>query len=124
MIGRKGSGALKVECIFCKISEGKLPADFVFKDGDVFAIRDAHPIAPTHILVIPRKHVPTLADLGAGDQAIVSRIMATAVEVAKKVSLSERGYRLVWNCRADGGQTVDHIHLHLLGGRQMKWPPG
>jgi histidine triad (HIT) family protein len=124
MIGRKGSGALKVECIFCKISEGKLPADFVFKDGDVFAIRDAHPIAPTHILVIPRKHVPTLADLGADDQAIVSRIMATAVEVAKKVYLSERGYRLVWNCRADGGQTVDHIHLHLLGGRQMKWPPG
>jgi histidine triad (HIT) family protein len=114
-----------VDCIFCKISEGKLPADFVFKDGDVFAIRDAHPVAPTHILVIPRKHVATLDDLNAaGDGGLISRIVSTAVDVARKVSLSESGYRLVWNCRADGGQTVDHVHLHLLGGRQMKWPPG
>ncbi len=114
-----------MECIFCRISEGKLPADFVYKDGDVFAIRDAHPVAPTHILIIPRKHVPSLADLkSSDDRALISTLVSTAVEVAGKVSLAERGYRLVWNCRAEGGQTVDHIHLHLLGGRQMKWPPG
>lgn len=93
-------------------------------DGDVFAIKDRHPAAPTHILVIPRKHVASLSDLNAAEDApLISRMVSAAVEVAKKVSL-ERGYRLVWNCRAEGGQTVDHIHLHLLGGRQMKWPPG
>ncbi len=114
-----------MDCIFCNISEGKLPADFVLKDGDVFAIRDAHPVAPVHILVIPKRHVPNLSELGdAGNSGLISRIVSTAVEVAKRVSLSERGYRLVWNCREEGGQTVDHIHLHLIGGRQMKWPPG
>lgn len=112
-------------CVFCKISEGKVPADFVLKDGDVFAIRDAHPVAPTHILVIPRKHIPSLMELnGADDSALISKVISTAVEVAKSVSLSSRGFRLVWNCRAEGGQTVDHLHLHLLGGRQMRWPPG
>jgi len=108
-----------------------LPADFVFKDGDVFAIRDAHPMAPTHILIIPRKHIPSLVELsgdpagnGTSNSVLISKMVSTAVEVAEKVSLSKRGFRLVWNCRADGGQTVEHIHLHLLGGRQMKWPPG
>jgi histidine triad (HIT) family protein len=115
----------KVDCIFCRISEGKLPADFVFKDGEVFAIRDAHPVAPTHILIIPRRHVPSLADLDrTQDSSLITRMVLTAVEVAEKVSLSSGGYRLVWNCRAQGGQSVDHLHLHLIGGRQMKWPPG
>jgi len=114
-----------VDCVFCKISEGKAAADFVINDGDVFAIRDVHPMAPTHILIIPRKHISSLMDLdGADDSALISKIVRTAVDVAKKVSLSDRGFRLVWNCLAEGGQTVDHIHLHLLGGRQMKWPPG
>ena len=114
-----------MECIFCKISEGKASADFVFQDDDIFAIRDVHPMAPTHILIVPRKHVPSLMELdGAEDSALISKIVSTAVEVAKKVSLSDRGFRLVWNVRSDGGQTVGHIHLHLLGGRQMKWPPG
>lgn len=114
-----------VECIFCKISQGQATADFVLNDGDVFAIRDVHPAAPTHILIIPRKHVESLAELSWSDDAgLVSKMVSTAVDVAKKVSISERGYRLVWNCRADGGQTVGHLHLHLLGGRQMKWPPG
>jgi len=121
-----------MDCIFCKIAEGKFPADFVFKDDDVFAIRDAHPMAPTHILIIPRKHIPSLMELvveGANRNTsehsiLISKMVSTAVEVAEKVSLSKRGFRLVWNCRSDGGQTVDHIHLHLLGGRQMKWPPG
>ena len=113
-----------MDCIFCKISEGKSPADFVMNDGDVFAIRDRHPVAPTHILIIPRKHVASLSDLNSAEDApLISRMVSAAVGVAKEVSL-DRGYRLVWNCRAEGGQTVDHIHLHLLGGRQMKWPPG
>ncbi len=114
-----------MDCIFCKISDGKAKADFVMNDGEVFAIRDVHPAAPTHILIIPRRHVPSLADItGKDDAELISKLVTTAVEVARKVSLAERGYRLVWNCRAEGGQTVGHIHLHLLGGRQMKWPPG
>lgn len=114
-----------MDCIFCRIAEGKLPADFVFKDGDVFAIRDAHPVAPTHILVIPKKHITSLMELDrAADSALISKMVSTAVEVAQKVSLSNRGFRLVWNCREEGGQTVDHIHIHVIGGRQMKWPPG
>ncbi len=114
-----------VDCIFCKISGGELKADFILQDTDVFAIRDAHPVAPTHILIITRKHIPSLVELdGTDDSALISKMISTAVEVAEKVSLSKRGFRLVWNCRGEGGQTVDHIHLHLLGGRQMKWPPG
>lgn len=114
-----------MDCIFCKISEGKASANFVFQNDDIFAIRDVHPMAPTHILIIPRKHIPSLMELdGAEGSALISKIVSTAVEVAKKVSLSDSGFRLVWNVRSDGGQTVGHIHLHLLGGRQMKWPPG
>ncbi|MCL5020866.1 MAG: histidine triad nucleotide-binding protein [Bacteroidetes bacterium] len=114
-----------MDCIFCKIAEGKSPANFVLNDGDVFAVRDAHPMAPIHILIIPQKHIASLTDLdGTDDRGLVGKMVSTAVEVAKKVSLSDRGFRLVWNCREEGGQTVDHIHLHLLGGRQMKWPPG
>jgi histidine triad (HIT) family protein len=122
----------RVDCVFCKISEGKLPAEFVLKEDDVFAIKDLHPVAPTHILIVPRKHVPSLTELdiiGSGDSVtddskLVSKMIAAAIKVAEKVSLSNRGFRLVWNCRGEGGQTVDHIHLHLLGGRQMRWPPG
>lgn len=122
---RKGPEERRVDCIFCRISEGKAAAEFVVNDGDVFAIRDVHPAAPTHILIIPKKHIPSLADLNSPeDSALISQLVSTAVKVAEKVSLSGRGYRLVWNCRAEGGQTIDHIHLHLLGGRQMKWPPG
>ena len=114
-----------MDCIFCEIAEGKLPAEFVLNDGEVFAIRDAHPVAPTHILVIPQKHIQSLMDLtSGGDASLVSRMVSAAVEIAEKVSLSKRGFRLVWNCRSEGGQTVDHLHLHVLGGRQMKWPPG
>ncbi len=102
-----------------------MPADFVLKGGEVFAIRDAHPVAPTHILIIPKKHIPSLLELdGTGDSILISKMVSTAVEVAKKVSLADRGFRLVWNCRSEGGQTVDHIHIHLLAGRQMRWPPG
>lgn len=102
-----------------------MPADFVLKDGEIFAIRDAHPVAPTHILIIPKKHIGSLMELdGPDDSAVISKMVSAAVKVAEKVSLSNRGFRLVWNCRSEGGQTVDHIHIHLLGGRQMRWPPG
>ncbi|MCL5034690.1 MAG: HIT domain-containing protein [Bacteroidetes bacterium] len=114
-----------MSCIFCQIVDGKAKADFVLNDGDVFAIRDVHPVAPTHILIIPKKHVRSLLELdGADDSQLISKMVATAVDVARRIDLDERGFRLVWNCRSDGGQTVDHVHLHLLGGRQMKWPPG
>ncbi|MGO9482594.1 MAG: HIT domain-containing protein [Candidatus Kryptoniota bacterium] len=122
-----------MDCIFCKISEGKSQATFVAADDDLFAIKDAHPVAPIHILIVPRKHIPSLIEL-VGDSvqrnsitdnsALISKMVSTAVRVAEEASLSKRGFRLVWNCRAEGGQTVDHVHLHLLGGRQMKWPPG
>ncbi|MCL5267365.1 MAG: HIT domain-containing protein [Bacteroidetes bacterium] len=114
-----------MNCVFCQIVDGKAKADFIFNEDDVFAIRDVHPVAPTHILIIPKKHVRSLMELdGTDGSLLISKMVTTAVEVAKRVALAERGFRLVWNCRADGGQTVDHIHLHLLGGRQMKWPPG
>ncbi len=114
-----------MDCVFCKIADGKVTADFVLNDGDVFAIRDVHPIAPVHILIIPRKHIPSLMELDyQNDSGLISKMVSTAVGVAGKASLSDGGFRLVWNCLAEGGQTVDHIHLHLMGGRQMKWPPG
>jgi len=112
-------------CVFCDIAEGKSHADFVLREDEVFAIRDAHPVAPVHVLIIPRKHVRSIVEAEeSGDDEIVPKIVSTAVEAARKLQLAERGFRLVWNCRAEGGQTVDHLHLHLLGGRQMKWPPG
>ncbi len=112
-------------CIFCQIAEGKAKAEYVLEEDELFAIKDAHPVAPSHILIIPKKHIGNLTELdGADDSRLISKMVTFAVEVAAKVSLKERGFRLVWNCRAEGGQTVDHIHLHLLGGRQMKWPPG
>ncbi len=114
-----------MSCIFCQIADGKAKADFILNDGDVFAIRDVHPVAPTHVLIIPKKHISSLLELdGNDDSQLISKMVATAVDVATRVKLDERGFRLVWNCRSDGGQTVDHIHIHLLGGRQMKWPPG
>jgi len=114
-----------VDCVFCKIADGNSPADFVLNGDDIFAIRDAHPVAPTHILIIPKEHIESIMELdGARDAELISKMVSTAASIANEVSLSERGFRLVWNCRSDGGQTVNHIHLHLIGGRQMKWPPG
>jgi len=112
------------DCIFCKIAEGEIPAEKIYEDELVVGFRDLSPVAPTHVLLIPRTHIATLNDLGPGDEAVMGRLHSAARKIAKQEGLSENGYRTVMNCNADGGQTVFHIHMHLLGGRQMTWPPG
>lgn len=112
------------DCLFCKILDGEIPCDRVYENDQVIAFRDVNPQAPTHILVIPRKHVSTINDLTADDKDIVGEMMLAAQTIAKQEGIEESGYRLVMNCNEGAGQTVFHIHLHILGGRRMNWPPG
>lgn len=112
------------ECLFCKITAGEIDADVVWSDDRALAFRDINPKAPTHVLVIPRKHIATINDLETGDAADVGRLFLAAAEIAKDEGLSEKGYRVTMNCMEGAGQSVFHIHLHLLGGRPLKWPPG
>jgi histidine triad (HIT) family protein len=112
------------DCIFCKIVAGEIPADLVYEDDAVIAFRDLNPQAPTHVLVIPRRHIATLNDLGPEDADIMGRLFLAAREIAAREGFAEAGYRTVVNCNEAGGQSVFHIHLHLLGGRMMHWPPG
>lgn len=112
------------DCIFCKIVAGDIPADIVYEDESVIAFRDLNPQAPTHILVIPRRHIATINDLSADDEAVVGRLFTAAREIAVREGIADAGYRTVMNCNEAGGQAVYHIHLHLLGGRMMHWPPG
>ena len=112
------------DCIFCKIAAGEIPADKIYENEHVVAFRDLGPQAPTHALVIPKRHIATLNDLTDADAELVGRMYLAAKQVAAQDSLSESGYRTVMNCNADGGQTVFHLHLHVLGGRRMTWPPG
>ena len=110
--------------LFDKIIAREIPADIVFEDEHVLAFRDIHPQAPVHVLFIPKRPVATLNDLAAGDEAVVGRLAMAAAAYAKFEGFAENGYRVVMNCNGDGGQTVFHIHLHLLAGRAMQWPPG
>lgn len=112
------------DCIFCKIGAGDIPADKVYEDDEVVAFRDLNPQAPTHVLVIPRRHIASLNALQPGDEPLVGRLFGAARTIAEQAGIAESGYRSVINCNADGGQTVFHIHLHLLGGRALGWPPG
>lgn len=112
------------DTIFGKIASGEIPADLVYKDEDVVAFRDISPQAPTHLLVIPRKPIPTLDAAGPEDAELLGKLLLVAAQVAREAGLSERGYRTVINCNAEAGQTVFHLHLHVLGGRPMQWPPG
>ena len=111
-------------CIFCRIAAHDLPARIVFEDDDVMALHDAHPQAPTHLLVIPRRHVASLSDADEGDAALLGKLLLVARKVALEHGLRARGYRLVVNSGPDAGQSVFHIHVHVLGGRAMSWPPG
>ncbi|HYE77053.1 MAG TPA: histidine triad nucleotide-binding protein [bacterium] len=113
-------------CIFCKIARGDIPSVFLFEDDRVVAFNDINPQAPTHILVIPREHIASLNDLEADHAELVGRLMAVGTVLAKQAGLGgrEKGYRFVINCGPDGGQSVDHLHLHVLGGRRFSWPPG
>jgi len=114
---------MNADCLFCRIGAGEIPATKVHEDEVVIAIRDINPQAPTHVLLMPRQHVASAADLSEADAPLLGRLFTVAAELARAEGL-EAGWRLVANVGADGGQTVDHLHLHLLGGRQMHWPPG
>ena len=118
----KQIGGIMSDCLFCKMVAGEIKPDVVFEDNEVLAFRDINPQAPTHILVIPKQHIATLNDVQ--DPNLAGKLLITASALAKQEGLSEDGYRTVFNCNAQGGQEVYHLHLHLLGGRQMTWPPG
>jgi histidine triad (HIT) family protein len=111
------------DCLFCKIAAGEIPVTRLFETEEVLAFPDIHPQAPVHVLVIPKRHIASLAQTTKDDAALLGHLLAAAAEVARLQGL-EKGYRLVINTGADGGQTVEHLHLHLLGGRHMNWPPG
>lgn len=110
--------------LFLKIIDREIPADIVHEDDELLAFRDIDPQAPVHVLVVPKRRIATLNELDEGDAALVGRMVLAAKKIAAEEGLAEDGYRLVFNCNDKGGQSVFHIHLHLLGGRQMKWPPG
>jgi histidine triad (HIT) family protein len=112
------------DCLFCKFVSGEITPDVVYDDPDVLAFRDVNPQAPTHILVIPKRHISTLNDLDSGDAELVGKLYLAAQQVAQDEGIAEPGYRTLINCNAEAGQSVFHIHLHLLGGRPMGWPPG
>jgi histidine triad (HIT) family protein len=111
-------------CIFCRIAAGEIPSAVVHQDELCVAFRDIEPRAPVHILIVPRRHVASLADLTTDDCALAGHLQLTAARLAAAEGLAGSGYRVVVNCGSDGGQTVDHLHVHLLGGRPLGWPPG
>ncbi|HZK76623.1 MAG TPA: histidine triad nucleotide-binding protein [Candidatus Kapabacteria bacterium] len=110
--------------IFEKIANHEIPARIIHEDDELVAFHDINPQAPYHIVIIPRRPIPSINDVAAGDAELIGKMVVLARTLAEKFGISDSGYRLVFNCGKDGGQTVDHIHLHLLGGRQMTWPPG
>jgi histidine triad (HIT) family protein len=112
------------DCLFCKIVEGKIPAKKVYEDDDVVAFDDIQPQAPVHVLVIPKKHVPTLNDLAPVDDAVAGKLLRVAAKIAKDRGIAERGWRATVNVNKDAHQLVFHVHLHLMGGRAFTWPPG
>jgi histidine triad (HIT) family protein len=118
-----GEVSAPLDCIFCGIVAGRVPSRTVREEDDVLAFRDIRPVAPTHVLVIPKRHIPSLADVGPDDWPVVFRALRLAKEVADTLNLGA-GYRLVTNVGPQGGQTVGHLHWHLLAGRPMGWPPG
>ena len=112
------------DCLFCKFVSGEITPDKVYEDDHVLAFRDISPQAPTHVLVVPKRHIATLNDLSTDDAELVGRLYLVAQQVARDEGIDGPGYRTVINCNAQAGQSVFHIHLHLLGGRDMAWPPG
>ena len=112
------------DCLFCKVVEREIPATLVYEDEQLVAFEDINPQAPTHVLVVPKRHISTLNDLVENDRGLVGAMVERAASIARERGHAEAGYRTVFNCNDAGGQTVFHIHLHLLGGRAMSWPPG
>jgi histidine triad (HIT) family protein len=113
-----------MDCLFCKIAAGEIPAKILYQDEKVVAFDDIHPQAPHHKIIIPRKHIATINELQPQDSELLSSMVQSAVKLAHELKIADEGYRLVMNCNSGGGQTVFHIHIHLLGGRSMTWPPG
>jgi histidine triad (HIT) family protein len=112
------------DCLFCRVVSGDVPASIVRENAELVAFKDINPQAPLHALIIPRRHIPSLNDLGEADDALVGRMLRLAASIAADAGYAERGYRTVFNCNRDAGQSVFHIHLHLLAGRGLGWPPG
>ena len=112
------------DCLFCKIADGDIDAEVVYETDDVLAFRDVNPQAPTHVLIIPRRHIATINDIADADAADIGKLFVAAQQIAKKEEFDDSGYRVTMNCNAAAGQTVFHVHLHLLGGREFSWPPG
>lgn len=112
------------DCVFCQIGSRDLPAMVVYEDREFLAFRDINPQAPVHILVVPKRHCNSILDFQDGDDGLLGRMVLAAQRIARQEHLARRGFRLVLNSGADGGQAVGHVHLHLLGGRALKWPPG
>jgi histidine triad (HIT) family protein len=115
---------MATDCLFCRIVRGEIPASIVRESEDLVAFRDINPQAPVHLLLIPKRHIANLDDLKPEDAPIVAKLMLAAAELARREGIASDGYRVVMNCNANGGQTVFHLHAHLLGGRQLHWPPG
>ena len=111
------------DCLFCKIAAGDIPSDKLYEDDEIVAFRDVNPQAPVHVLIIPRKHLASLNDAEAGDAALLGKLLLTAKRLAGELEVGQ-GYRVVNNCGASAGQSVFHVHVHLLAGRPMAWPPG
>jgi histidine triad (HIT) family protein len=112
------------DCLFCKIIAGQIPGSVVYEDEQLFAFKDINPQAPLHVLILPRRHIATLNDLAPGDDALVGSMFRAAAALAKEHGYADRGYRTVFNTNREAGQSVFHIHLHLLAGRGLAWPPG
>lgn len=113
-----------MDCLFCKIAQKKIPATVIFESDELIAFNDIKPQAPTHILIIPKKHIATIDEVQPQDTELLGKMILCAKQLAKNKGFNHKGYRLVFNVNSDGGQEVHHIHLHLLGERQMTWPPG
>ncbi|MCF7741489.1 MAG: histidine triad nucleotide-binding protein [Candidatus Marinimicrobia bacterium] len=112
------------DCLFCNIISGQMDTDFVYEDESIVAFKDINPMAPVHILIVPKKHIPTVNDILEQDTELVGRMVQVAQKMASQQDIDEDGYRLVFNCGEMGGQEINHLHLHLLGGRKMEWPAG
>ena len=113
-----------MDCLFCKIIAGDIPSSKVYEDDKVYAFRDIEPQAPVHILIIPKEHIASANELTEENASVVGHIFAVAAKLAKEEGIADGGYRIVNNCGEDGGQTVKHLHFHMLGGRSLAWPPG
>lgn len=111
-------------CLFCRILSGEIPSTKVFEDNVAYAFKDINPQAPTHVLIVPKEHIDSLNDISQGDEAMLGYLLRLAPKIANQLGVAESGFRAVINTGSDGGQSVDHLHIHLLGGRSLVWPPG